>query len=399
MQDVLGGLYSNDTTGTYAAYDNTVLLNSTAANGFETGATSLADALKKYAENTQAATGVAYNDDGSVATTYTKASSTDYDGLTAELSLKAAIEQLDGNIGTAIAGTTRSATGSSTVGTATVNANIKAIDTYLGGDVSAVARTTGKLVASNTVKGNFEALDAAIGTDTDLLTTTVSTATVADNNGVKVANSVNRNIAALNAAVGNVANLHDLDDSKSIGNALATRDSSGAVTGKPATIVEALNNIDSTLGTIHGLNDKRGADAKGNLAKGSTVEDHLVTLDDAIGDRSQFASSHYVRTAVSNADAIMGLDTALASTDHRVRNIEKELRGGFASMAALSALVPNARAANDTQIAVGTGSYRDHVGMAVGAFHYFNDNVLGNFGISYGGERSAVFRAGLTFGW
>ena len=65
----------------------------------------------------------------------------------------------------------------------------------------------------------------------------------------------------------------------------------------------------------------------------------------------------------------------------------------------MTALVPNARTAGDTQISIGTGSYEGNAGIAVGAFHYFNDNVLVNIGASYAGSKSTAFRAGITFGW
>ena len=79
--------------------------------------------------------------------------------------------------------------------------------------------------------------------------------------------------------------------------------------------------------------------------------------------------------------------------------MEKEMKGGFASVAAMSALQPNARAAGDTQISMGAGAYRDHQGLAIGAFHYFNDNIMANVGASYAGDKSTMFRAGVTFGW
>ncbi|MBQ7413545.1 MAG: YadA-like family protein [Alphaproteobacteria bacterium] len=349
-KNVLGGIYKIADTERTVSYDNEALLNTTTANGFETGATSLTDALKKYAENAQAATGVSYDDDGSVATTYTKATAVDYDGLNEKISLKAAIEQLDGNIG--------------------------------GPITSVQTRGTGAIAAGNTVNQNLAALDTAIGGNVTKLY-----------NGVATDNSVNANIDAVNATIGDITTLSA--GTGSTGNAITNG------TGTPATtVVEAINNVDATLGQIHGLkNGNSTLKDKSNLADGTTVEQHLVALDNAIGDRTQLANSKYIGPSATVADAMMSLDTNLALTEQRVRRVEKEMRGGFASMAALSALVPNARAAGDTQISVGAGAYRDHQGMAIGAFHYFNDNVLANMGLSYGGDKSTVVRAGVTFGW
>ena len=135
------------------------------------------------------------------------------------------------------------------------------------------------------------------------------------------------------------------------------------------------------------------------MAEVGTVENHFIALDNAIGDRTQLANSKYMKSATSVSDALMSLDQNLADTEHRVHTMEKEMKGGFASVAALSALAPNARATGNTQIALGTAVYRDHQGMAIGAYHYFNDNILANIGASYGGDKSAMLRAGVTFGW
>lgn len=394
METVLGGIYKAD-----GAYDQDAIKGT---NGFDDKATSdnLTAALKSYADNVVDATGVAYNADGTVATTYTKASSVDYDGLNANSSLKAAIEQLDGNIGTAITGTTRTATGATTAAASTVNANIAAIDAYLGGDVTVTARTTGALVASNTVKANLEALDAAIGTDADLLTTTVSTAT-GDNNGVKVGNSVNRNIAALNAAVGDVATL-------SIGTG-ATGDAITNGTGTAApTIVTALNNIDATIGNIHDLYDgttvystvPSTVNGHSNLAVGTstTVEDHLVSLDNSIGDRS-FATTKYIAPNDDLATAATKLDEKLYSLDHEVKKMHHDMDRGLASVAALSALIPNARGTGNTTLSVGTGYYNGHSAMAFGGAHWFTDNLMVNIGAatSMGHTRNATYRAGISY--
>ena len=116
-------------------------------------------------------------------------------------------------------------------------------------------------------------------------------------------------------------------------------------------------------------------------------------------DNTAFANSKYMKDSTSVADAMMSLDQNLGYVEHRVHTLEKEMKGGFASVAAMSALAPNARATGNTQIALGTGIYRDHQGLAIGAYHYFNDNVLANIGASYGGDKSAMLRAGVTFGW
>ena len=85
--------------------------------------------------------------------------------------------------------------------------------------------------------------------------------------------------------------------------------------------------------------------------------------------------------------------------EDRTNKIEHEMKSGFASLAAMSALVPNARATGNTQLSLGTGYYRGTTGFAIGGFHYLNDEVLLNAGAAYAGNGSATFKSGVTFGF
>ena len=126
---------------------------------------------------------------------------------------------------------------------------------------------------------------------------------------------------------------------------------------------------------------------------------NIRTSTAALGDIAGLAETGRYARYTNVADNLSALDTALSDVDSRVRRLDRQMKGGFASMAALSALQPNARASSDTQLSVGTGTYRGRVGMALGAFHYINDNAMLNVGASYAGSTSATFRAGVTLGW
>jgi len=297
--------------------------------------------------------------------------------------------------------TTRSVDGTTTAVTQNVNQNLSALDKAIG-NLDYTGGSLNYTNASGTVTNGIKTINANIGaasgTGYDLDTITVRTASVTKN-GVASTNSVNQNIVALNETIGDLTTL-PADTGASVGNAMATRNSSGAVLRKPATVVEALTNIDATLGQIHGLkNGHSNLKDKSNLADGTTVEQHLVSLDDSVGDRTQFASARYISSGASVADAAMALDANLSRVEHDLNQTQREMKGGFAAAAAMAALVPNARAAGDTQISVGTGTYRGRAGMALGGFHYINDNVLVNVGASYAGSNSTTFKAGVTFGW
>ena len=93
------------------------------------------------------------------------------------------------------------------------------------------------------------------------------------------------------------------------------------------------------------------------------------------------------------------LDGQVADLYSRTNKMHHEMKSGFASLAALSGLVPDARSAGDTQLSLGTGYYRGTTGFAFGAFHHVSDNVLLNAGAAYAGNGSATFKGGVTFGF
>ena len=235
-----------------------------------------------------------------------------------------------------------------------------------------------------TINEAINALDTEIGADSDY-------GTLLNGDASK---TVKENIAALDASIGKVADIN-------AGNALTN----GTGT-KPTTVVEALNNVDATLGTVHGLRDKLQASGAGtNLAAGTTVEQHLTALDASIGNRS-YSSTNYISSGSDLSSAVASLDNNLyrvegdlSALKSRANKMHHEMKSGFASLAAMSALVPNARTAGDTQLSVGTGYYRGTTGFALGAFHHINDNVLLNAGAAYGGNGAATFKGGVTFGW
>lgn len=279
----------------------------------------------------------------------------------------------------------------------------------------------------------------------------------------KVQTSVDNTIGtrvedAVNETVGDISQL-------GVGNKNLSNGSEDA----PETIVEAINNIDQSLGTIHGLADKLGGQHQGNLADGTTVEDHLTSLDSAIGNRdnytnangsnnylatagadistaiseiasnigtaedlgtaqngvsssntvnqniaavntaigntSKLANTHYVSGAANLTDAVAGLDNQIHNLDSRyyqlsgdINDLRDDFNAGMATMSAMTALVPNARATGNTQLSFGTGMYEGETAMALGGFHWINDNVLLNVGAAWGSADTA-YRMGITYSW
>ena len=407
---VMGSMYNINDDKT-VSYNNAALAGT---NGFATGAASLTGALTKFANNVQAAMGTTYAADGTYTNGFAKPDAVDYDGLATNQSLVAAISQLDKNIGTAIAGTDRSSDAFDTSATKTVNENIAALDAVIGGDV----------------KNEF--------------------------NGVAKTQSINQNIDAISATLGRMDNLST--EAQTADSAVVTRgnltNANNTALDEALTVADALSNIDQTLGRIHGLYDGSTVNvtdsnypsvtgANSNLAIGTTVENHLVSLDNAIGSRNiasanddinkavngdataadaearhgslalglqtvgdkigdmDFASTHYIKAGSDLSSSVKTLDDNLYRLDNEVKDLRKDMNRGLASMAALTALVPNARATGNTQLSVGTGMYSGHTGFALGGFHWFTDNLLMNVGVAYGDGDSSdvVYRAGVTYSW
>lgn len=209
------------------------------------------------------------------------------------------------------------------------------------------------------------------------------------------------------------------------------------------TVSGAIANIDATLGTIHGLNAKRGEDAKGNLATGTTVEDHLTALDDAIGNRANLSGQYVANTDVASnlqslndglegevsrataAEAVLDgkitdettrataaeeairsdlrntqvqYEARFSNIESKINKLEDKMEKGLAATAALAGLQPLSNA-HQTQLSAAVGGYGSNQALAVGAFHYINDRTLLNAGAAYGGNSNVSYKVGITFGF
>jgi hypothetical protein len=178
------------------------------------------------------------------------------------------------------------------------------------------------------------------------------------------------------------------------------------------------------------LKAKSTLGAGSNLASGTTVDQHLDSLDQAIGDRTNlaslnadinnatkqsvakgletagnkigdadFSSTKYAAGSTDLSSAIRNLDSNIYRIDREVSDLKHDFRSGMASMAAMTALVPNARSQGDTSLSLGTGAYEGHTAMAIGGFHYINDNLLLNAGVAWGNSNDVAYRMGVTYSW
>lgn len=262
------------------------------------------------------------------------ASSVNYTPASSGASLTEAIQTINANIGAAVTGTNGNIDANNSI-----NQNLDSLDTAIGKRQYSIASST-----------NYEPStwsDTSVTGAINQVAGNIGSATTTNYNGVLASNSINANIDAINATIGDMTQMQNRNN---------------------------------------------------NLAQGSSVVANLDRIDAAIGNRA-YTSTNYIRSGSDLSSAVSSLDSNLSRVEDEMNKMDHEMRSGFASLAALSALVPNARSAGDTQLSLGTGYYRGTTGFAVGAFHHVNDNILLNAGAAYGGNGSATFRSGVTFGF
>lgn len=237
--------------------------------------------------------------------------------------------------------------------------------------------------------------------------------------------------------------------------AIASATTMGTTAGKnyaaDSSVIAAIKSIDTNMGKIHGLigsdgsfngtatsTNMDGTTYKGNLAVGTTVEDHLVALDNTIGIMSNLTTTEkttvvgainevdgkigtttdgtYVAAANTVGQNLNALDSALgdvrsdmastqaannarfAQIDRRIDKLEDKMEKGLAANNALAGLVPLDHT-HKTQLSAAMGGYGSNQALAVGAFHYINDSTLLNAGVGYGGNSSLSYKVGVTFGF
>ena len=164
-----------------------------------------------------------------------------------------------------------------------------------------------------------------------------------------------------------------------------------------------LSNAIGNNQNINSLNTQINNESKRSLSAG------LEAAGNAIGNMA-FNNTRYISNDRDLSSAVRTLDANLNRMENhfngQINRLENkldkhhhEMKRGFASLAAMTRLVPNPRGCGDTQISIGVGHYHGSTGIAIGAFHYIDNNTLVNVGVGYSGHDSATFGAGLTFGF
>lgn len=133
----------------------------------------------------------------------------------------------------------------------------------------------------------------------------------------------------------------------------------------------------------------------GDLAVGTTTEEHLVSLDNAIGNEVARATA-----AEAALDNRIGANTqAISGLNNKVDSLEKNVSGGVAAATALSAVEVSNVKKGEMSVGGGYGYYNSQSAMALGAALGLSDNwsVNAGAGIASGDKTQVSFRAGTNY--
>nr|MBQ0091444.1 YadA C-terminal domain-containing protein [Candidatus Enterousia merdequi] len=202
-----------------------------------------------------------------------------------------------------------------------------------------------------------------------------------------------------------------------------------ALAGRATESEEAISDINTRMGKTHGLiseaegvktfnGTKSDASTRldkdgnyvGDLAVGTTVEDHLVSLDNAIGRNAdaidkEAATREAEDGKLANAiesvrqDSAATLKSANAYTDKKVDTLEKNVSGGIAAATALSAVEVSNVKKGEMSVGAGYGYYNGQSAAAFGTALGISDSwsVNAGAGIAQGDETQFSIRAGANY--
>jgi autotransporter adhesin len=165
-------------------------------------------------------------------------------------------------------------------------------------------------------------------------------------------------------------------------------------------------------GTAVGQNARVEAGAEGSVAVGQgSVADQAGTF--SVGSSAFQRRITNIANGVDAGDAVnmyqlqqtelsfqARLDELGTDLNRRIDNANRRMDDVGAMAAAFSAMVPDPRGTGGTQASFGLGVYQDSTALSAGLFHFFDECVLVNVGVSHGFRRNETAgRAGMTIHW
>ena len=241
--------------------------------------------------------------------------------------------------------------------------------------------------------------------------------------------------AAVENAMAGVTTMQHTQEQIEAGETYNNFEENTSVTEAVAALDTAVATLDAHTGKVHGLISKTGetktfngtninasknkdssGNYVGNLAVGTTTEDHLVALDNAIGSLSTLNTTNGVLdntasvatnlqnldTAInnvatySNAQANLALNQSVAYTNERVSELDKELSSGIASAVALSSVAVSNVERGEVSVGAGYGYYNGRSAAAFGAAMGLSNRWSVNAGAGVS-DADVSFRAGTNY--
>ena len=146
-----------------------------------------------------------------------------------------------------------------------------------------------------------------------------------------------------------------------------------------------------------GENARVTAGASNSVALGqNSVANEANTI--SVGNNNLKRRITNVADGINDTDAVNMRQ--LNAIGNKIGKLDSKIRGVGAMNSAMSALIPNHRSDKDTQLSLGLGTYGGESAIAVGFFHYTNeDDVMFNVAASHSSEAGTAVRAGVTWGF
>lgn len=259
---------------------------------------------------------------------------------------------------------------------------LNALDGVVGNIVELEGAVEGNLADKGSdIATHLAAIDARLGGIKALKTDEYSN--LADENS-----AVADHFKSLDGAIGNRAEFTAAGD---VHYATADHDTSS--------LTKMISQVASNIGEF------KDEYSTNHISSEATVNANLSALDSAIGTMTfddDIAGGDLTST-INNLNSKVNesnrvFSEAISKLDHNYRTLRHDFEAGMAGQAALSALVPNAKANGNTQLAIGTGAYKGHTAAAIGGFHWFTENLLFNAGVAWD-NNEATGRMGITYSW
>lgn len=194
-------------------------------------------------------------------------------------------------------------------------------------------------------------------------------------------------------------------------------DSRGKLTSGAVTETTAALTVTNGQGNTHGfvVTEHAATISGGTTSNSLTINDAGATFGNSdtgaaikvtgVADgTSQYDAVNYgqvagLATAVDSE--LTNIQNSINSLDSKMENLHKNMAGGIASVAAMSAL-PTLEKGKKFAIGMGTGYFDSQAGLAFGFTGRFNKRVVGKVGLAVSPsspESNAVANAGISYAW